>query len=555
MTDEEKVLYKRLKSRVWRLNNLYWVQDEMGVKRKFRMRWSQREMLANLWYLNVILKVRQIGISTFTELLILDRNLFFPDQTCGIVDWSLEDAKKKLAKIKFAYEHLDDPDDPATASLGALVKQACRLVVDNKQELEFSNGSKVWAGTSLRGSTVNLLHVSELGTIAYRTPKRALEIAAGSFNTVHAGSMIIVESTHEGGRYGLNYELVRVAQKTNRVPRGEMTELDWRFHFFPWWREPNYVLPLLVKISITKEQAEYFKTVEEQNGIKLTPEQKHWYVKKAATPKVDMARQYPASSEEALQAVTPGAIYGKEILSLRRAGRVRDFQIDGHAPLFTSWDIGISDFCCIWLLQMVGREILVIDYITFHGEKPSFYGAKCIEWERHYERPIANHYLPHDAAHKLKIVSGKSWLDMLAEAGLRAMKIVPRTPDYWVGIQHLRSLFPRFIFHATNCEKDQEMPDGQLLPSGLGALSGYHTVVESVGGVTKEEPVHDAASHGSDAMRTFAEAHARGMLDGVSAVAKENRMGRLKVQMGLRQPNVGRRPADPSDGPQVKVMR
>jgi hypothetical protein len=548
LTPEEQALVKKLKSRFWRLNNLYWVQDQNGTKRKFRLRWAQDELLRSLWYLNMVLKVRQIGISTFVGLLQLDRDIFTKDQTCGIIDRTKDDAKKKLAKIKYAYDHLDDPDDPATAQLGALIKQAVRLVKENTEELEFTNGSKIWCGTSLRGGTVNFLHVSELGYIASETPEKASEIAAGSFNTVHPGNVIIVESTHEGGRYGLNYQLVRQAQASGANPE---TALDWKFHFFAWWREPLYTLPLFGPIKILKEHADYFAELEKQCGIKLTPEQKHWYVKKAATPEVDMARQYPGTAEEALQAIRPGAIYGKEILALRQQGRIRDFVIEGHGALITSWDIGVSDYTCIWLLQPVGLDILAVDYATFHGEKPAYYAAKMLEWERHYDRKITKHYLPHDAAHVIKLAGNKSWRDMLIAAGLKDIAIVPRTPDFWVGIQHLRSLLPRFFFHATNCSKDVILPSKLILPAGLSALSGYHTVVEAVGGKITENPVHDQSSHGADALRTFAEAHSRGMLE-AGLGARENRRGQFHVQTGLSRPNVV---SGSREGPKFNVVR
>jgi len=548
MTTEEQAIHAKLKSRVWRLSNLYWIEDKSGRKVKFRMNWAQLAFLAAMWWLNMVLKVRQIGISTFIGILQLDRALCTGNQTCGIVDRTAEDGKKKLAKIKFAYDHLDDPDDPVTAKLGALIKQAVGLKTENKQELEFTNGSKIWAGTSLRGGTVNFLHVSELGYIAHKTPEKAAEIAAGSFNTVHLGNIIVVESTHEGGRYGLNYELVRLAQKSGPSPA---TALDWKFHFFPWWKEPGYTLPLFGRLVITKELQTYFARVEKENGIVLTEEQKHWYVKKHVTPRVDMPRQYPASAEEALQAITPGAIYGKEITGLRAAGRICDFAIDGHAPLFTSWDIGVSDYTCIWLFQLVGLDFLAHDFITYHGEMPAHYAAKIIEWERQFGRPVSKHYLPHDAGHKLKMAGNKSWRDMLKTAGLTNLVIVPRTPDLWVGIQHLRSILPRFFFHAERCEKDLELPSGRILPSGLGALSGYHTVVEAVGGKVNEVPVHDESSHGSDALRTLAEAHSRGLLDGVTAVAREHRHRTRKVFAGIREPRLAGRP----DGLKVTVKR
>lgn len=533
---ELEPLRASLSNRIWRLRNLYWIEDPNGQKVKFAPNWAQRALLAGLWWLNVILKVRQIGISTFVGLLQLDRCLFNSNQTCGIVDKTDDDAKKKLAKITFAYEHLDDADDPKTAALGVAIKQAVRVITENKKELEFSNGSKIWGGTSLRGGTVNLLHVSELGYIAHKNPEKAKEIASGSFNTVHVGNIIIVESTHEGGRYGLNYELIRLAQRSGLSPA---TQLDWKFFFFPWYLEPSYTLPVHQKFTISVEHTKYFNVLEKSTGAKLTLEQKHWWVKKAVTPKVNMAQQFPGTSEEALRAVTEGAIYGQEIQALRAQGRIRTFEIDRTAPLYTSWDIGLSDYTVIWLFQLVGLDILVPNVYAFCGERPAHYAAKLIEWERQYNQPIKSHFLPHDGAHKLKLVGGKTWVDMLREAGLTNMRIVPRTPDLWVGIQHLRSLLPRFYFHAETCEKDIELASGRLLPSGLGALEGYHTQVEAVGGVIKEQPVHDDSSHHADGLRTMAEAHARGMLEGASTTANETKRDRRKVLTGLRAPSPG----------------
>lgn len=535
LTAEEKELAKILSDRRWRINNLYVVEDKNGNKVKFVMNWAQEILFVAMWWLCVILKVRQIGMSTFIGVLQLDRCLFTPNQTCGIVDKTEEDAKKKLAKIKFAYDHMDDPEWPQTAPLCALLKQTVRVVTMNKTEITFSNGSKIWAGTSLRGGTVNFLHVSELGPIAHKNPAKAKEIAAGSFNTVHQGNIIVVESTHEGGRYGLNYELIRLAQRNNGK---RLTALDWKFFFFPWFKEPSYVLPLYgMPLHITQEQARYFENLEKFANVKLSAEQKHWYVKKSATPKVNMAQQYPGTPEEAMQAITEGAIYGKEMIALRAAGRIREFSHDRTAPMYSFWDIGMSDYTCVWLVQFVGLDICVLNAYTCHAEQPSHYAAKMLEWERHYQRPIKKHYMPHDAAHKLKLIGGKSWMDLLIEAGLSNISIVPVTPDIWSGIQHLRSLLPRFYFHAV-CEKDHELASGRILPSGLGALEGYHTKVDAVGGKIVETPEHDEASHFCDALRVLSEAHSRGMLDGASTTAREKRPGNNRTAIaGISQPN------------------
>lgn len=551
LTEEEKQLTKILSDQRWRISNLYWIENKHGQKVKFVPNWAQLAFLSAFWWLNVILKARQLGMSTLIQILMLDRALFNKNQTLGIIDKTDDDAKKKLGKIAFAYDHLDDPEDPRTAPLGHMLKKSLRVIKANSKEIEFSNGSKIWAGTSLRGGTVNFLHVSELGPIAHKYPDKAREIAAGSLNTVHQGNIVVIESTHMGGRSGLNYEMIRLARKTGPKPQ---TVMDWKFFFFAWWQDASYVLPLYGQpLQLTLDQAKYFAELQNKHGIKLTPEQKHWYVKKSQNPKVSMPTEFPSTPEEALQAVTEGAIYGKELAELRAKGRIRDLEAQQEAPLYTFWDIGTSDYTCIWLVQFVGLDIIAVDYYTCYGERPAHYGAKIIEWERHYGIGINAHYMPHDAKHKLVLTGGKSWVDMLKDAGLRNIKVVPRTPDYWIGIQHLRGLLHRFYFNAKTCEKDFELPSGRLLPSGLGALEGYHTTVEAENGKIKEEPIHDENSHGSDALRTLAEAHNRGMLEGNSttAIRSNVRAGKLEVKTGLAEPSV----IKVRSGNKIRVMR
>lgn len=528
--EAEKAIAAKLSNRTWRLNNLYWIEDENGRKVKFRMNWAQRAFFAAMWWLNVILKARQLGMSTFIMLAQLDRCLFNGNQTCGLIDKTDEDAKKKLARMKFAYDHLDDPDDPTTAQLGAGIKQAVALLIENKKELEFSNGSKIWAGTSLRGGTVQFLWISELGYIAFHFPEKAREIKDGALNTVHAGNMVVIESTHEGGKYGLNYAMIKLAQEAPK----EMTSMDWRFHFFPWWRDPKYVLPLNGQpLVLDRELIEYFADLEKREGIKLTDEQKHWYAKKRATQGDAMGKEFPSTPEEALNAVVTGAIYGKIVSKLRRSRRIVDFEHNRVAPLITAWDVGQSDFTAVWLLQLVGLDICIVDFYENHSEQPAHYVAKIREWERKYGMPVTQNLVPHDANNRGP--GGKTWVDYAKEAGLTNIVVVPRTPDVWVGINYLRALLPRCYIHLTNCGQEWKM-DETPMPSGIAALEGYHTKTDVSEGTIKEMPVHDACSHPCDGLRTFAEAHARRLLEGTSMVAKETGREKRQVIMGIRQP-------------------
>jgi hypothetical protein len=53
-----------------------------------------------------IAKARQFGFSTEICMLILDDCLFRKNTGAAIIDATIGDAKKKLAKIKFAYDRL-----------------------------------------------------------------------------------------------------------------------------------------------------------------------------------------------------------------------------------------------------------------------------------------------------------------------------------------------------------------------------------------------------------------------------------------------------------------
>lgn len=515
LSPEERTIEAKIKDRWWRLNNLYWVENDDGNKVKFKCRWSQKIFYWGLHWLNDVLKVRQLGISTFTNLLQLDLCLFTPNQTCGIIDITRDDAIKKLSKVKFAYEHLDDPDDPETCELGAAIKQTVYLIgkENSSSEFSFANGSKIWAGVTMRGGRVNFLHISELGYIAVKNAQKAKEISAGSFNTVHRNNWIVIESTHEGGRVGLNYEMIQLARRSGPNP-GPM---DWKMFFFGWWQEPKYELISTEPIPLSENVEKYFKRCEEINNITLSVEKKNWYMKKCVIPGIDMARQFPGWIDEALEAKVDGAIYGDYIATLRLKGRVMDFEPDTNAPMFTCWDLGNSDYTAIWLLQIVGLDILAVNFYMNQGKVPAHYAAKMLEWEELYQRPIKRHFWPHDA--KNVSIGGVSWAGESEKAGLFNYTIVPMTPDVWGGINALRALLPRFYFHATNCSIEFEGEDkgadgrGKTLPSALACLEAYRKNTEALGGNIVEKPVHDETSHCCDALRTFSEGKALGVID------------------------------------------
>jgi hypothetical protein len=97
----------RLSDRRWRLNNLYWIKDAHGRRVKFRMNWAQRALFDDLHSLNLVLKARQLGMTSFIQLLILDACLFNANVTAGTVAHTLHDAEAIFKeKVRYPYQQL-----------------------------------------------------------------------------------------------------------------------------------------------------------------------------------------------------------------------------------------------------------------------------------------------------------------------------------------------------------------------------------------------------------------------------------------------------------------
>lgn len=175
-----------------------------------------------------MLKCRQIGITTFFSILLLDKVLWEDNVQCGVIAQTLDDASNIFKdKLKFAFDQLH----PA-------IKPLFKLVGDSAKELAFSHGSVIRVGTSLRSSTLQYLHISEFGKICAKDPEKAREIISGSLNTVHVGQSIAIESTAEG-KEGYFYDMCQRALEHKRLEK-EYGPLDFKCFFFPWHEHPNY---------------------------------------------------------------------------------------------------------------------------------------------------------------------------------------------------------------------------------------------------------------------------------------------------------------------------
>jgi hypothetical protein len=189
-TDEE---FERryLSNKLWRLNNLYHIVDKHGKPVVFRMNLSQHKVYAasRQHPRVIILKSRQQGISTFWLVCYFDDAIFCPFMNIGLLAQGTDEASTLLERTKFLWDMLADD---VKRFMGVMLEK------DNTKEFSLSNNSTIFIRVSFRSTTLQRLHVSEMGKIANQYPKRAKELKTGTLQALAKGNTGVIESTAEG---------------------------------------------------------------------------------------------------------------------------------------------------------------------------------------------------------------------------------------------------------------------------------------------------------------------------------------------------------------------
>lgn len=461
---------------MWRISNLYTITDKRGKAIPFRPNESQVLYLDDIHSLNIVLKARQLGFTTLHCIIHLDACLFNPNTRSGIIAHKLDDAKVIFRdKVRFAYDNLDEG-----------IRNRVTATQDSADTLTFSNNSSIRVSTSMRSGTLQYLHISEFGKICSQYPDKAREIVTGALNAVEAGEFVCIESTAEG-QEGRFYEMVQEARQKEEAG-SELTDLDYKFHFFPWWKDKSYRID--ANLYISDDDKHYFDKLEAEYGIKTDVGQRAWYIKKAQTQGGDMRREYPSTPEEAFEQALEGAYFSHEMLAASKQQRIGRFPFVPTAVVNTFWDLGRNDFNVIWLHQFVDGFNRFIGYYENSGEFIGHYVSWLREWAAERNATFGDHYVPHDGDRE------SLWLEngtLGVMESLSFRPVVVKRPDNKVEcINATRTKFATCVFDESACSV------------GLNRLRSYRKEWDELRGVWKDRPRHDDASHGADGFQTFA---------------------------------------------------
>jgi len=228
LSEEYIPTQEELNDKLWRLTHLYYITNKSGQEVLFNLNWAQQELYHKEWHQMLVLKARQLGVTTYFSINFLDDCFWHPNTNAGIIAHRKEDAEQIFKqKVKYAYDRMP------------LWTRAFNSATNDRAgELAFENGSSYRVSTGFRSGTYQRLLVSEFGKICAKSPDVAKEIVTGSLNTVSADQVIAIESTAEG-REGYFYDFCKRAEEM-QLSGKKLTKMDMRFFFFPWYEEESY---------------------------------------------------------------------------------------------------------------------------------------------------------------------------------------------------------------------------------------------------------------------------------------------------------------------------
>lgn len=449
----------------------------------FKPNRAQKKFIKRMWHRNIILKARQLGLTTLIAIMWLDHALFNADQRCGIVAQDRESVEVIFRdKVRLAYDRMP-----------AELRAAMPLARDSAAELLFAhNNSSVRVATSVRSGTVHRLHISEFGKICAQYPDKAVEVVNGSLPAVPGDGVVIIESTAEG-RDGAFFKMTSLARAMHEEGK-VLSQSDYRFHFYPWFEDPGYRLQDESTVVSEKEHA-YFDSVEVEMGVKIDLAQRRWYVAKKLADfsgeDEPMWQQNPSTPDEAFKVSAQGNYYAIQLAAARKEGRITVVPHDPRYPVNTFWDIGGTDGTAIWLHQQIGLQHRFIGFIEGWGEPYDYFTRKLQKLEYTW----GTHYLPHDAEQKRqqgRVVQAP--INELKKLGLGGKWVIVPAPNELIqGVNQMRSAFSLIWIDKEGCKE------------GIAHLEGYRKTWNEKGGYWQDNVPNKSNGHSeaADALRQF----------------------------------------------------
>ena len=429
----------------------------------------QEYVFDNLHNRNLILKARQLGMSTFSVLYLMDECIWNPYTAGGIVSYSLEHAQHIFKRIiGHAIDNLPPWFNPGIINRSA-------------REISFSNGSFLRVDTTLRGGAYQHVLVSEFGKTCARSPQKAEEVVTGTLQTIAPSGKVIIESTGEGND-GYFADMVNAAYIRGNE---DLSELSYKLFFFPWFKESAY--RMLNPVPYNTELTDYFNKIETDNAITIDKAQRYWYAQQVSLLGPKMKQEFPSSIAEAFLSSSDAYYFSVLISEAYNDNRcIYTAVYDPVYPVYVAADIGVNDLTVLVFFQVVHGEIRIFDYYEDKNKGVDFYARFMLQ-----DKSLLYHtiFLPHDAAHRDGIIVENSYEREFRKIfGHTSTKfVILKRTDKGIQINNAKLKFPRCVFNLTKTKPLIDM------------LGKYRKKWSEQYGKYLDEPYHGVESNYADA--------------------------------------------------------
>lgn len=467
-----------LQSKEWRLNHLYRIVDKEGRSIPFKLNPVQASVLRISHKRKIILKARQLGMSTFAVLDLVDDAIFTENLSCGIVSYSLEHAQHIFKKI---IGHALD-------TLPKDIKPYVGITGRSAREITFSNGSSLRVDTTLRGGSYQKILVSEFGKTCARSPQKAEEVVAGTLQAVGSSGSITIESTGEGSD-GYFVDMVLTADLHKNK---DISDLEYYLCFFAWYEDPSYRLQGYVDYDV--RLTDYFNKLETMLSIKLDQQQRNWYAVQERILGDKLKQEYPSTISEAFLSKSDAYYFAEAIQQAYQDNRCLYTNIcDVLQPIYIAMDIGLNDLTVIIFFQLCHGEIRIIDYYEDKNKDVEFY-CKYLLQDRNYL--LHTIFLPHDSKKRdpldVTMTYERDFRRLFSGTNTR-FHVLPRQ-DKQISISYAKVKLSRCVF---NLAKVKPLLD---------QMSKYRKKWIEERGMYIEEPYHNISSNYADAFQYLCQA-------------------------------------------------
>jgi hypothetical protein len=462
------------------IRELLQIRAKEGGIKPLDLNRAQQEYSNRCTRQNIVLKARQVGITTYIAGRFFVQAITRPGTLAVQVAHSLESAESIFSIVRRFWEKL-----PEGLRKGALihsranVRQLVFPLLDSEYRVVMADAN---AG---RGMTIHYLHCSEVS----RWPRDAAETMASLRGAVAPGGEIVLEST-PNGTGGMFYDEWQNASETG-----------YTRHFFPWWYEDSYreLCSQGEILALTAEE----KQLVEHHG--LEEEQIGWRRKQWATLR-DLSGQEYAENADSCFLASGECVFELEAIAKAVSSAGQPVQSSDNGRLV------------VWFPPQEGRRYIIGVDSAGGGSQGDYACAEVIERTIGLQcAELRGHFPPLELARRVV---------ELGQRYGRALLAVERNNHGYGVLAHLRDMEYVNVF-----EKDGQM-------GWLTSAATRPGMIENVVAVFTAEPRLFHSPRLLEECRTFVR-HADGKAAAADG-AHDDCVMAMAIALAVRREDVGR---------------